>query len=200
VKVVAWLCAAVVSLSAFAAQAAGKDDTFPIDQVLGKADAPVTIVEYASTTCGHCANFHKTTLPEVKKNWIDTGKAKLVYRDFPTGPAGLSIGASMIAHCAGPERYFGVLGLIMENQDKWLGSKDPLDTLKKTVRLAGLTGADVDACLQRQDLFEGIQKRAEHGNEVFKVDSTPSFLINGKLVVGALPYAEFNKVLTEAAK
>ncbi|OJX79915.1 thioredoxin domain-containing protein [Magnetospirillum sp. 64-120] len=199
-KVVAWLCAAVVSLSAFAAQAAGKDDTFPIDQVLGKADAPVTIVEYASTTCGHCANFHKTTLPEVKKNWIDTGKAKLVYRDFPTGPAGLSIGASMIAHCAGPERYFGVLGLIMENQDKWLGSKDPLDTLKKTVRLAGLTGADVDACLQRQDLFEGIQKRAEHGNEVFKVDSTPSFLINGKLVVGALPYAEFNKVLTEAAK
>ncbi|MBI2240847.1 MAG: DsbA family protein [Magnetospirillum gryphiswaldense] len=199
-KVVAWLCAAVVSLSAFAVQAAGKDDTFPIDQVLGKADAPVTIIEYASTTCGHCANFHKTTLPEVKKNWIDTGKAKLVYRDFPTGPAGLSIGASMIAHCAGPERYFGVLGLIMENQDKWLGSKDPLDTLKKTVRLAGLTGADVDACLQRQDLFEGIQKRAEHGNEVFKVDSTPSFLINGKLVVGALPYAEFNKVLTEAAK
>lgn len=199
-KVVAWLCAAVVSLSAFAAQAAGKDDTFPIDQVLGKADAPVTIIEYASTTCGHCATFHKNTLPEVKKNWIETGKAKLIYRDFPTGPAGLSIGASMIAHCAGPERYFGVLGLIMENQDKWLGSKDPLDTLKKTVRLAGLTGADIDACLQRQDLFEGIQKRAEHGNEVFKVDSTPSFLINGKLVVGALSYAEFNKVLTEAAK
>ncbi|MGE4278891.1 MAG: thioredoxin domain-containing protein [Magnetospirillum sp.] len=199
-KVAAWLCAAFVSLSAMAAQAADKADTFPIDQVLGKADAPITIIEYASTTCGHCANFHKTTLPEVKKNWIETGKAKLIYRDFPTGPAGLSIGASMIAHCAGPERYFGVLGLIMENQDKWLGSKDPLDTLKKTVRLAGLTGADVDACLQRQDLFEGIQKRAEHGNEVFKVDSTPSFLINGKLVVGALAYDEFNKVLTEAAK
>lgn len=199
-KVAAWLCAAFVSLSALSAQAAGKDDTFPIDQVLGKADAPITIIEYASTTCGHCATFHKQTLPEVKKNWIDTGKAKLIYRDFPTGPAGLSLGASMIAHCAGPERYFGVLGLIMENQDKWLGSKDPLDTLKKTVRLAGLTGADVDACLQRQDLFDGIQKRAEHGHETFKVDSTPSFVVNGKLVVGALPYAEFNKILTEAAK
>jgi len=200
VKVAAWLCAAFVSLSALSAQAAGKDDTFPIDQVLGKADAPVTIIEYASTTCGHCATFHKQTLPEVKKNWIDTGKAKLIYRDFPTGPAGLSIGASMIAHCAGPERYFGVLGLIMENQDKWLASKDPLDTLKKTVRLAGLSGADVDSCLQRQDLFEGIQTRAEHGHDTFKVDSTPSFLVNGKLVVGALPYAEFNKLLTEAAK
>lgn len=199
-KVAAWLCAAFVSLSALSVQAAGKDDTFPIDQVLGQADAPITIIEYASTTCGHCATFHKQTLPEVKKNWIDTGKAKLIYRDFPTGPAGLSLGASMIAHCAGPERYFGVLGLIMENQDKWLGSKDPLDTLKKTVRLAGLTGADVDACLQRQDLFDGIQKRAEHGHETFKVDSTPSFVVNGKLVVGALPYAEFNKILTEAAK
>ncbi|MCA1908945.1 MAG: DsbA family protein [Magnetospirillum sp.] len=199
-KVAAWLCAAFVSLSALSAQAAGKDDTFPIDQVLGKADAPITIIEYASTTCGHCATFHKQTLPEIKKNWVDTGKAKLIYRDFPTGPAGLSLGASMIAHCAGPDRYFGVLGLIMENQDKWLGSKDPLDTLKKTVRLAGLTGADVDACLQRQDLFEGIQKRAEHAHETFKVDSTPSFLVNGKLVVGALPYAEFNKILTEAAK
>lgn len=199
-KVAAWLCAAFVSLSALSAQAAGKDDKFPIDQVLGKPDAPITIIEYASTTCGHCATFHTQTLPEIKKNWVDTGKARLIYRDFPTGPAGLSLGASMIAHCAGPERYFGVLGLIMENQDKWLGSKDPLDTLKKTVRLAGLTGADVDACLQRQDLFEGIQKRAEHAHETFKVDSTPSFVVNGKLVVGALPYAEFNKILTEAAK
>ncbi|AVM74755.1 DsbA family protein [Magnetospirillum gryphiswaldense] len=199
-KVLAWLCAALVALSAPAVSAAGKDDSFPIDRVLGKADAPITIIEYASTTCGHCATFHKGTLPEVKKNWIDTGKAKLVYRDFPTGPAGLSIGASMIAHCAGPERYFGVLGLIMEQQDKWLGSKDPLDALKKTVRLAGLTGEDVDACLQRQDLFQGIQVRAEHGHEQFKIDSTPSFVVNGKLVVGAKSYEDFNKILMEAGK
>lgn len=199
-KVVAWLCAVFVALSAASAQAAGKDESFPIDQVLGKADAPVTIIEYASTTCGHCATFHKQTLPEIKKNWIETGKAKLIYRDFPTGPAGLSLGASMIAHCAGPDRYFGVLGLIMENQDKWLASKDPLDSLKKTVRLAGLTGADVDSCLQRQDLFDAIQARAKHGNESFKVDSTPSFLINGKLVVGAKAYAEMDKILSDAAK
>ena len=203
-KVVAWLVAALVTLSAAvpltAAWAAGKDDSFPIDQVLGKADAPITIIEYASTTCGHCATFHKQTLPEIKKNWVDAGKARLIYRDFPTGPAGLSLGASMIAHCAGSERYFGVLGLIMENQDKWLAAKDPLDSLKKTVRLAGLTGADVDACLQRQDLFEAIQARAQHGHERFKVDSTPSFVVNGKLVVGAKSFAEMDKILTDAAK
>lgn len=199
-KVVAWLVAALVSLSAPVAHAAGKEESFPLDRVLGKADAPVTIIEYASTTCGHCATFHKQTLPEIKKNWIDTGKAKLIFRDFPTAPAGLSLGAAMIAHCAGPERYFGVLGLIMESQDKWLASRDPLDALKKTVRLAGITGADVDACLQRQDLFDGIQARAEHANKEFGIDSTPSFLINGKKVVGALPYAEMDKLLTEAAK
>lgn len=199
-KVVAWLVAALVSLSVPVAHAAGKEESFPLDRVLGKADAPVTIIEYASTTCGHCATFHKQTLPEIKKNWIDTGKAKLIFRDFPTAPAGLSLGAAMIAHCAGPERYFGVLGLIMESQDKWLASRDPLDALKKTVRLAGITGADVDACLQRQDLFDGIQARAEHANKEFGIDSTPSFLINGKKVVGALPYAEMDKLLTEAAK
>lgn len=199
-KVLAWLCAALVALSAPAVSAAGTDDGFPIDRMLGKADAPITIIEYASTTCGHCATFHKATLPEVKKNWIDTGKARLIYRDFPTGPAGLSIGASMIAHCAGPERYFGVLGLIMDQQDKWLGAKDPLDALKKTVRLAGLTGEDVDACLQRQDLFQGIQTRAEHGHEQFKIDSTPSFIVNGKLVVGAKSYEDFNKILMETGK
>ena len=199
-KVLAWLCAVVVALSAPVAVAAGKDDVFPIDQVLGKADAPVTIIEYASTTCGHCADFHKTTLTEIKKNWIDTGKAKLIYRDFPTGPAGLSTGASMIAHCAGPERYFGVLGLIMEQQDKWLGAKDPLDMLKKIVRLAGLSATDVDACLQRQDLFDSIPARAEHGNTQFGIDSTPSFVINGKVAVGAKSYDDMNKLLMDAAK
>lgn len=199
-KVLAWLCGAVMALSASAALAADKDAASPLDMVMGKADAPVTIVEYASTTCGHCAHFHKTTFPDLKKNWLDTGKAKLIYRDFPTGPAGLSLGASMIAHCSGPDRYFGVLGMIMDQQDKWLGSNDPLDALKKLVRFAGMTGADVDACLQRKDLLEGIQARAEAGNKEYNIDSTPSFLINGKLQVGALSYPEMDKLLTEASK
>lgn len=199
-KVLAWLCAAFVALSAPLALAAGKEEGFAIDQILGKPDAPVTIIEYASTTCSHCAHFHKTVLPEIKKNWIDTGKARLIYRDFPTAPAALSLGSSMIAHCAGSERYFGVLGLIMDQQEKWLASSDPLDSLKKLVRLAGITPDQVDACVRRQDLFEAVQGRAERGHKDFGIDSTPSFVVNGRVLVGAKSYDEMNKALDEAAK
>jgi protein-disulfide isomerase len=192
------LLAVILLLAAGSAAAADKPDSFAIDQVMGKADAPVTIIEYASTTCGHCATFHKTVLPEIKKNWIETGKARLIYRDFPTGPAGLSVGASMIAHCAGPERYFGVLGMIMDGQDTWMRSDNPLDALKKMVRRAGMTGQDVDACLQRQDLAAAIQDRAAAGGKRYDIDSTPSLVINGKLIVGARDYAEFDKALKAA--
>lgn len=179
------LIAVVVALVAGSAHAADKMQTFPTDHVLGTADAPITIIEYASTTCGHCANFHKDSLPKIKAEWIDTGKAKLVYRDFPTSPAGLSVGASMIAHCAGPERYFGVLGLIMDKQNVWMGSGNPLDSLKKIVRLAGLTSEDVDACLARRDLGADIQARAQAGSDAFGVEATPTFIINGTVVEGA---------------
>ncbi len=195
--VLARLFALIVVFAAAPALAADAD-SFAIDRVLGKADAPITIIEYASTTCGHCATFHKSTLPEIKKNWVDTGKAKLIYRDFPTGPAGLSVGASMIAHCSGPDRYFGVLGLIMENQDKWMRAENPLDSLKKLVRFAGMTGADVDACLTRQDLAKDIQDRAQAGSKKYDIESTPSLLINGKLIVGARDYADFDKALKAA--
>ncbi|MCR6631016.1 MAG: DsbA family protein [Magnetospirillum sp.] len=194
------LIAMVVALGAgSAANAADKIETFPIDQVLGKADAPITIIEYASTTCGHCANLHKNTLPKIKADWIDTGKAKLIYRDFPTGPASLSVGASMIPHCAGPQRYFPVLSLIMENQDKWMGAANPLDGLKKLVRIAGMTTEDVDACLGRQDLANAIQERARFANRVQGVESTPTLFINGTKIEGDLP-GDIEKALKAAAK
>lgn len=194
------LFAIAVALYAGAASAADKVASFPIDQVMGKADAPITIIEYASTTCGHCANLHKTALPKIKSEWVDTGKAKLIYRDFPTGPAALSIGASMIAHCSGKDRYFGVLGLIMEQQDKWMAAANPLDALKKLVRLAGMTSDEVDACLQRQDLATAIQDRARDGAKAYNVESTPTLIINGKVVEGSLPYEQFDKILKAAAK
>jgi len=198
VKTLVRLFAVVAGLYAGVASAADKIETFPIDQVMGKADAPITIIEYASTTCGHCSSLHKNALPKIKAEWVDTGKAKLIYRDFPTGPAHLSIGASMIAHCSGPERYFGVLGLIMEQQDKWMASPSPLDALKKLVRLAGMTSEDVDACIKRQDLANAIQERARAGAKTYRVESTPTMVINGKVVEGALPYEEFDKILKAA--
>ena len=196
-SIVTVLAAAVL----FVAGAAGAAElTYKIDHVMGKADAPITIIEYASTTCGHCATFHKTTLPKLKADWIDPGRAKLIYRDFPTGPQGLSVGASMIAHCANPERYYGLLGLIMEHQEKWMGSKTPLVELKKLAKLAGLGEDMVDACLKRQDLADAIKDRAKDANEKLGVDSTPSFIINGKLMVGAQSFEELDKALKAAQK
>lgn len=183
------LFALVVALFAGSAQAADAPKSYPIDHVLGKADAPITIIEYASTTCGHCANFHKTSLPKIQAEWLDTGKAKLIYRDFPTAPGGLSVGASMIAQCAGPERYFGVLGLIMDKQDVWMGAENPLDSLKKVVRLAGLTSDDVDACLAKSDLANAIQARAKDANTQLGVEATPTFVIEGKVIEGDRPDA-----------
>jgi len=201
VSVIVRLFTLVVALGFGAcAQAADKVEMFPIDQVMGKADAPITIIEYASTTCPHCATAHKQVLPEIKKSWIDTGKARLVYRDFPTGPAGLSVGASMIAHCSGPQRYFGVLGSIMEGQDQWMRAENPLDALKKLVRIAGMTAEDVDACLKRQDLATAIQARAEAGSKAHGIQSTPSFVIDGKVIEGAQAYSVFDKALSAASK
>ncbi|TAN75046.1 MAG: DsbA family protein, partial [Magnetospirillum sp.] len=176
------------------------DDGYKIDQVLGRADAPLTIIEYASTTCPHCATFHKTTLPKLKAEWVETGRAKLIFRDFPTGPQSLSVGASMIAHCAGPERYYGLLGLIMEHQEKWMNAQDKLAELKKLAKLAGLGEDKVDACLKRQDLADAINARAKDAYDRMGVDSTPSFIIDGKVLVGAQSFEELDKALKAAKK
>ncbi|MGE5547389.1 MAG: DsbA family protein [Solirubrobacterales bacterium] len=199
-KAVIRLLALGLMLATGAARAADKVEANPLDQVLGNPNAPITMVEYASTTCGHCAAFHKETLPRIKAEWIDTGKAKLIYRDFPTGPAALSIGASMIAHCSGPQRYFGVLGMLFESQEKWLGSKNPLEELKRIVRLAGITGEQVDACLQRQDLAQAIQARAQEANQKAGIESTPTMVINGEKIVGAQAYDVYDKALKAAKK
>jgi protein-disulfide isomerase len=183
---------------AHAAQAA--EDGYKIDQVLGKADAPLTIIEYASTTCGHCANFHKTILPKVKAEWIDTGRAKLIYRDFPTEPKNLSVGASMVAHCAGPERYFGLLGLIMEQQEKWMGATDKVAELKKLAKLAGVTEDKADACLKNQDLAAAIELRAKDAYKTLGISSTPSFIIDGKVLVGVRSFEDLDKALKAAKK
>ncbi len=186
----------------FAAGAAGAQELqYKIDRVMGKADAPITIVEYASTTCPHCAVFHHETLPKLKAEWIDTGRAKLIYRDFPTGPKALSVGASMIAHCAGPERYFPLLGLIMDKQSQWAGNSNPLGELKKLAKLAGMGEDKVDACLKDQDLANAIEARAMEGYKKLGVESTPSILINGKLVPGGgVSYDTLNKALQAVAK
>jgi protein-disulfide isomerase len=149
------------------------------DHVLGKDDAPVTIVEYASFTCGHCANFHVTTFPKLKEKYIDTGKVKLIFRPFPTGPAELSIAAAMLAHCAGKDRYFAMTSALMETQRNWATSQDPVPLLLKLANQAGITDEKFRECLSDKKLAQEIQMTAVRGFETFGVEATPTFFING---------------------
>ena len=180
------------------ADAARAADSYPIDQAMGKPDAPVTIVEYASLTCPHCAHFDEDSLPRIKAQWIATGKARLIFRDFPTGPVGLSLAASMVTHCAGPQRYFGVLDLLFRTQEKWIDARSPIDEIKHVVAVAGIRPDQVDACLKRQDLLNAIQARADAANKTYNIDSTPTFMIDGKIFSGDMSYDELKPKLDEA--
>lgn len=178
-------------------QAAIADNTDAMkEMVLGNPNASVTVIEYASLGCSHCANFHANTYPQVKKDYIDTGKIKFIYRDFPLGTPALA--ASMIARCSGSAKYFGMVDIFYKSQKQWGSADNPLEALKKISRFGGVTSADVDACLQNQELLNFIQNTAREGGEKYKINSTPSFVIDGETVSGALPYDEFKALLDKA--
>jgi len=198
VKAAIRLFALFLLLAAGSAGAADSVDLNPIDQVMGSPDAKLTIIEYASLTCPHCAHFHETMFPRMKAEWIDTGKARLIYRDFPTPPQALAVGAAMIDQCAGKDRYFGVLGLLFQTQEKWVGAPVPLDEIKRIVRIAGITPEQVDTCVKRQDLANAIQARALEGNKKYGIDSTPSLVIDGKLYPAFESYERLDHALEEA--
>jgi protein-disulfide isomerase len=148
------------------------------DHVLGKADAPVTIVEYASFTCGHCATFHTGAFPKLKEKYIDTGKVKLIFRPFPTAPAQLSVAAAMLAHCAGDERYFAMTSALFETQRNWASANAAAELLK-LANQAGITKEKFEACLGDNKLAADIQAEAARAFESFGVEGTPTFFING---------------------
>lgn len=169
------------------------------ERVMGDPAAPITIIEYASLTCPHCAAFHKEVMPRLKKEWFDTGKAKLIYRDFPTNPVGLAFAGAMIARCAPKEQYFTLLTVFYASQDDWTRSADPIAALSQIARLGGMTEADVKACLDNGDLLDGLRETALGGQTQYGVNSTPSFVINGRKI-GNLTYDEFVDVLEKAGE
>ena len=163
------------------------------DHALGDPNAPVTIVEYASLTCPHCAEFHQQVLPELKERYIVTGKVRMVYRDFPLDQRALA--AAALAHCAGPERYFGFLDVLFETQENWARAEDYLAALKRLGKLGGLTEAQMDACFADQELADRIlQTRLEAQNQ-HDISSTPSFVIDGKTYPGSRDIEEFGELL-----
>jgi len=164
------------------------------EMVLGDENAPITIIAYESMTCPHCASFHAETLPQIKKEYIDTGKAKLIFRDFPLDQ--LSLRAHMLARCAGKKRYFGMVEVIFRTQNDWARSSDPAQALAGIGRMSGITKEDFEACMANKELFDFIVRRIKEGRDKFGIQSTPSFFVNeDKAIIGAQSFEEFDKVL-----
>jgi protein-disulfide isomerase len=167
------------------------------DRILGKPDAPITIVEYASLTCPHCAHFANDVLPDIKKEWIDTGKAKLVLRDFPLDEPALR--AAMIARCAPPDRYYAFADTFLAAQEKWVRSPDYHEPLARLAKLGGMSKEEFDACLKNTELENKIVEGRLKATQELEVNSTPTFFINGSKFAGAPTKEEFEKLLSGLA-
>jgi len=186
--------AAAGFLGAGGAQAqASLTNASPLGDVwLGSPDAKVTIIEYASLTCSHCASFHKETWPALKAKYIDTGKVRFTLREFPLDP--LATAGFMLARCAGNDKYTAVTDLLFAQQRNWAFTEKPVDALSALVKQAGFTQESFEACLKRQDIYDAVTQVKDGGAKA-GVDSTPSFFINGQKRSGALSIGEFDKIL-----
>ena len=162
------------------------------DNVMGKEDAPYTIVEYSSMTCPHCADFHKNVLPEVKKKYIDTGKAKYIIREFPLD--NVAAAAFMLARCVDQTKYFDFVDLLYTNQEEWAFGGNPLPGLQKFSKQIGFTEERFNACLADEKILNYIEATRNKANTTFGVRATPTFFINGKKLNG-VAITEFDKVM-----
>jgi protein-disulfide isomerase len=168
------------------------------DMVTGNPDATVEVIEYASFTCPHCATFHQGPFKQLKEEYIDTGKIRFVYREVFFDRFGLW--AALVARCGGPERYFGIADLIYAGQSTWSRAGDPaaiVEELRKIGRLAGLDNETLEACLQDGDQAQALVAWYQQNAEADGIDSTPSFVINGKKHSN-MSYAEMKAIIDEA--
>jgi len=149
--------------------------------VLGSATAPVTIIEYASMTCPHCAHFASTTLPELQKRYIDTGKVRFIFREFPLDA--LAAAGFMLARCAGNDKFMPVVDTLFAKQREWMVEK-PIEPLRGIAKQFGFTQQSFDECLANQKVLDGIQDVRDRAAEKLGVNSTPTFFINGKKLSG----------------
>ena len=169
----------------------------PTDHVLGDPKAAITIIEYASLTCSHCAAFHVQTLPELKKRCLDTGKARLIFRDYPLDQAAAKV--AQLAECAGNDRYFAVLDMMFRGQSQWAAAADPVAEVAKSLRIAGMGEAEVKACLADESKANAVVNDFR-GGETLGVNSTPSFFINGTPYRGSRTIEDIEGVLGKLVK
>ena len=163
------------------------------DITIGKADAPITIVEYASLTCPHCATFDAEVMPQLKTEYIDTGKVRYVYRDFPLDR--LALTASVVARCAGRDRYFGFVEAFFASQQTWARAQNPVEALGRIARLGGMGDGEFDSCLKDQAALDKVLAQRLEAEKTYKIQSTPTLLIQGDRYSGALRFEELKRLL-----
>lgn len=163
------------------------------ERTMGPEDAPITIIEHSSLTCPHCRDFHLDTLPEVKEAYVDTGKARFVFSDFPLDRRAMA--ASMLARCVPEERYFGFINVLFRNQGKWASRPDGVEILSRYAQLAGLPEVEVEACLANEALLNGLLSRREQMAQQNNVSATPTIVINGRTLRGNISFATIKKTI-----
>jgi protein-disulfide isomerase len=170
------------------------------DMALGPKDAAVTITEYASMTCPHCATFNEQVFPKIKTEYIDTGKVRYIFREFPLDIKAAA--GSMLSRCIAKDdapKYFAVTDMLFRQQSDWV-MKNTTETLTRIGKQAGLTQAQVEACLKDQALLDKIAADQKYASDVLKVDSTPTFFINGEKIKGETSFEEFAKKINPLLK
>ena len=168
----------------------------PDDRVLGKPDAPVTIVEYASLTCPHCAHFATDVLPKLKEKWIDTGKARLVMRDYPLDEPALR--AAMIARCVPADKFYAFIDTLFGAQRQWVLSKDYKADLARLALLGGMSKKQFDECLANKSIEDKVLQSRLTATEQLGINSTPTFFINGNKFDGAPEFDAMDAALSKA--
>jgi len=163
------------------------------DEVMGEDNAPNTVIEYASLTCPHCARFHSEVFPELKKRFIDTGKVRFIFREFPLD--NYATAGFMLARCAGPGKYFPVLDAFFDQQNALLSAKDPYTWIQSFSKQIGFTQDSMESCLSNQDLLDKVMGVRQRAAEKFGVNSTPTFFINGTVHRGEMTIEEMEKAL-----
>ncbi len=169
---------------------------FPNDRVLGDSNALVTIIEYSSLTCPHCAALHRDALPQIRKTWIAEGKAKLVFRHFPLD--NLALRAAAVANCIEGERHFSFLDVLFKSQRRWTKASDPIKAIGQMARLAGLSKDKFDTCVNDQAEMDRILARRQDGVQTYGVQSTPTLIINGQKVEGVRSFKYLNRIIENA--
>jgi protein-disulfide isomerase len=168
------------------------------EEAQGNADAPVTLIEYASMTCSHCANFDTQVYPTLKSKYIDPGKVRYIMREFPLDP--LAAAGFMLARCAGEGKYFAMIDVLFKMQPQWAFTKDPVQGLLSIAKQAGFSEQRFNECVANQKLLDDIDAVRQHAAEKLGVNSTPTFFINGQIHRGEMTLEDLDKVLAPYLK